>query len=964
MTGSKPARGARRDWGWVFVLAGLSFAIAPLVRPGLPAVADAVIHFFRTAEWVRVWGAGVLYPRWSPNLAFGYGFPLFIFAPPLPYAMAGVLHDSGLSLAAAIKALPAFSFVLMGAGMYLWVRDVLGAKAGVVSAVAFVYAPFTLREAYIYGGNYPQLLAIALFPWLLWTFRRAALNGRPVDVAAAAVAYAALILSHLFHAMIFTPVIAAYTLGLALTGVHYSSELRTRVWPWLIGLRSAAAGVLGLALSAAFWAPALYERRWSLANEAFYMTRSVFALRFLSFRELLSAPQPMDSRAANPYVPFALGWGVILFVALGLLACVMWRRWSASRRFHLVFFAALLAGSLFMVLPVSEPVWAGAPLLAVGEFPWRFMGVAGLAAAGLAGASVLWVERLDRRAGWPAVAVVVLLIVAGSATMTYPRPFLPMENPTLADGLRYELSTQTIGTTTLGEYVPVWVKDVPLTSPLVDDYLAGRPIDKLDRTTLPTGATAERLEHTAVLDSYRVFSPTEWTLRLNTFYYPGWTAAVDGRSAETAPDGPRALISVRVPAGEHLVAIQFEAIPVRTAAGGVSIAAWALTVLALVYTRLRRNGSPSLPSSAEETARSENEPVVSPAWGRGQTVALALILCAFALTVTCIDPHTDWFRRHSPPDAVIGVEHPVRVNFDSKVALLGYDLTGEPSTPGGAVHLRLYWQALGPTGADYSTFVHLDALPDLKTRAQSDNVHPGDARAQIDVPVRTWTTDTYVRDEHTVAVPGDLPPVAYALRVGLYGRDGRRLTMLDESGRPAGDAAFLQPIHVLARTAPDLKNLSDARDYRFGDRIELIGTRLDLGTLSSGGSLRLHVFWRAARPSSSQRRSLLGGVPDWVAGPALDYTVFVHVLDAAGQVVAQADGQPVGGAYPTSWWWPGQTVEDVRAVALKGVPPGSYRLALGIYDLATGQRLPVSSGGREVPDRQIVLEQKVEVTGP
>jgi hypothetical protein len=950
MTRPEPVRGARRDWGWVFVLASLSFAIAPLVRPGLPSVADAVIHFFRTAEWVRVWGAGVLYPRWSPNLAFGYGFPLFIFAPPLPYAIAGSLYEVGLSLATAIKTLPALSFVLMGVGMYLCVRDVFGAKAGVVSAAAFAYAPFTLREAYIYGGNYPQLLAIAIFPWLLWTFRRAALNGRPVDVTAAAVAYAALITSHLFHAMIFTPVIAVYALGLALTGRLEHGTLpdsQAVARPWSVGLRSAAAGLLGLALSAAFWAPALYERRWSVANEAFYLTRSVFALRFLSFRELLASPQPIDSRAANPYIPFALGWGILLFVALGLLACVMWRRWSASRRCHLAFVAALLAISAFMVLPVSEPVWAGAPLLAVGEFPWRFMGIAGLAAAGLAGASVLWLERMDRRAGWPAAAVVVLLIVGGSATMTYPRPFLPVENPTLADGLRYELSTQTIGTTTLGEYVPVWVKDVPLTSPLVDDYLAGRPIDKLDRTTLPAGASAERLEHSAVLDSYRVSSPTEWTLRLNTFYYPGWTAAVDGRSAETAPDSPRALVSVRVPAGEHVVSVRFVPISVRTAAGGVSVVAGVLAILALAYARLRRGGASfALSSAASGTAGPDDTLVLSSAWTSGQTAALALILCAFALKVAGIDPQTDWFRRHSPPDAVIGAEHPVRVNFGNKVALLGYDLAGEPAMPGDAVHLRLYWQALGPTGADYSTFVHLDMLPDLKTRAQSDNVHPGDARAQIDVPVRTWTTDSYVRDEHNVAIPGDLPPVAYALRVGLYGRDGRRLTVRDADGRPAGDAAFLQPIHVVARTAPDLKTLSDAGGYRLGDRIEVAGTRLESGSLSSGDSLHLHVFWRAA------------------ASPAVDYTVFVHVLDAASQIVAQADGPPVGGAYPTSWWWLGQAVEDVREVALKGVPPGSYRLALGMYDPATGERLPVTAGGREAPDRQIVLEQKIEVTGP
>ncbi len=947
---SRPLRGG----GLLVVLASLSFAIAPLLRPGLPAVADAAIHFYRTAEWVRVWGAGVIYPRWSPNLAFGYGFPLFIFAPPLPYAVAGALNEAGLSLASAIKALPVLGFILMGWGMYLFVRDTLGSKAGIVAAVAFAYAPFVLREAYIYGGNYPQFLAVALFPWVLWTFRGAALRGGWVNVATAGLAYGALVLTHIFHAMIFTPVVAAYVVGVAWTAhpglgndvspVEQAGHSAQRL---TMCLRAVGAGLLGLALSAAFLGPALYERQWSPAGETFYVTRSTFVLRFLSFSELFSGPQPIDVRAANPYVPFALGWVIAFFAVLGLLACVMWRRWSASRRFHVVFFTGLLAVAAFMVLPISQPVWAGAPFLAVGEFPWRFMGVASLAVAFVAGASTLWIEQWSDssrwgsiRAAWMAVVVAVLLLVGGSMPLTYPRAFLPPGTPTVADSVRYELSTQAIGTTTLGEYVPIWVKDVPVTSPLVDDYLSGRPVDKLDRATLPSGATAERLEHSPIVDAYRVSSASAWTLRLNTFYYPGWTAAVDGNPVVVTPDGPRGLISVPVPAGEHTVAVRFGSIPARTAAGWTSVAALALTVLGLAYTAVR--SATTAPSRAS-LERPDAAPVRFYDLKGAGAVAVILLL-VFALKAAWIDPHTDWFRRQSPPNAVVGAEHPTRVNFGDKVMLLGYDLDGEPSAAGRSVHVRLYWQALGPVGEDYSTFVHLDALPNLQTRAQSDNVQPGDARAQIDVPVRIWTTDTYVRDEHTLGIPADLPPVAYALRVGLYDRDGRRLSVLDESGHGTEDAAFLQPLHLLPPQGPPaLKDLADARGYRFGDRIELLGTRLEATSIPAGQPLRLRVFWRAT------------------AAPVRDYTVFVHVLDATGKVVAQADGQPVNGAYPTSWWLPGQVIEDAREVALSGLPAGAYQLALGVYDLASGERLPVTTGDGELPERRILLEQSIEV---
>ncbi|GAF98973.1 unnamed protein product, partial [marine sediment metagenome] len=65
------------DPGLAVVALLVLIAATPLFEPGLPNVADAPIHVFRTAEWVRNWQAGILIPRWSPYLAYGFGYPLF-----------------------------------------------------------------------------------------------------------------------------------------------------------------------------------------------------------------------------------------------------------------------------------------------------------------------------------------------------------------------------------------------------------------------------------------------------------------------------------------------------------------------------------------------------------------------------------------------------------------------------------------------------------------------------------------------------------------------------------------------------------------------------------------------------------------------------------------------------------------------------------------------------------------------
>ncbi len=77
---------------------------------------------------------------------------------------------------------------------------------------------------------------------------------------------------------------------------------------------------------------------------------------------------------------------------------------------------------------------------------------------------------------------------------------------------------------------------------------------------------------------------------------------------------------------------------------------------------------------------------------------------------------------------------------------------------------------------------------------------------------------------------------------------------------------------------------------------------------------------------------------------AASYTVFVHLWNALGEVVAQHDGPPGAGFAVTSSWVPGAAVEDRHAVLLPDdLPPGSYRLLVGLYDPATGARLPLLS---------------------
>ena len=82
-----------------------------------------------------------------------------------------------------------------------------------------------------------------------------------------------------------------------------------------------------------------------------------------------------------------------------------------------------------------------------------------------------------------------------------------------------------------------------------------------------------------------------------------------------------------------------------------------------------------------------------------------------------------------------------------------------------------------------------------------------------------------------------------------------------------------------------------------------------------------------------------------------NYTVFTHLVDAAGNLKAQQDNVPQQGHYPTLWWDPGETIIDSYNLPLPpDLAPGQYTLRVGLYEPQTGRRLPLQNEGQDFVD--------------
>jgi hypothetical protein len=101
------------------------------------------------------------------------------------------------------------------------------------------------------------------------------------------------------------------------------------------------------------------------------------------------------------------------------------------------------------------------------------------------------------------------------------------------------------------------------------------------------------------------------------------------------------------------------------------------------------------------------------------------------------------------------------------------------------------------------------------------------------------------------------------------------------------------------------------------------------GASFQAGAVELSSASVAVETTASGTRELVVTLDWFTSGAVLgDAKIFVHVLDAEGQIVAQVDTRPARGALPPGNWLPGQLRDEIRI----DVPPGNYRVIMGLYD--------------------------------
>ena len=228
-----------------------------------------------------------------------------------------------------------------------------------------------------------------------------------------------------------------------------------------------------------------------------------------------------------------------------------------------------------------------------------------------------------------------------------------------------------------------------------------------------------------------------------------------------------------------------------------------------------------------------------------------------------------------------------------------------PWQPGQPIHLQIRW--CGPKAPSPGTQVPLHMRG-------ANGVEPLGTRRLLpdDASIAEWPSHGCFFSQWRTRVPPHTRPGVWTWQVVLGGEEF--------------DLFQGEVVSSTRRFTPPPVDIPV--DAEFGGAIRLVGVDVPLDRIHPAARVPITVTWQAVKPVDRS------------------YTTFVHIVDAAGQVIAQEDHIPGRGTAPSDGWLPGEVIVDRFEVTLPEEFSPPLWLEVGLYDALKPDmpRVPLTRG--------------------
>jgi len=518
--------------------------VFPYLKPGYFPTHDGEWAVVRLSDMFRELRDFQIPPRYSGDLNFGYGYPLFNFVYPLPYYLGLVIHFFGLGFVASIKFLFFLSVPLSAFFMFLASKKVWkNTQAGLISAVFYVYFPYRIVDLYV-RGSLGESLAFVLFPLIIFLFLN--ISGEKKDyffIPLSSLCLGLLIMTHNIMSVFFGIILLVFI-------VYSLINNKNLIGKYLVFI------LFGFGISSFFFLPALLEKKNILLSVIPIADRNIY---FVTFKQLIlpkwgyGVPTDANGFSYQLGVPYILVFLLsILFFFTNLFKHKLKRDYLTPLIFLIVLFIALM-------FKPAKMLWENIPLLSEINYPWTLLGPLGFLISLLAG--FLAIKKISIE-----IITLVLVIFAIVMVLPYAKP-----NYFINRGDSFYL-TNLATTTSSNELMPLWVKNHPKTN-----------VDK--KVEILKGEGQIEIVKSRSNDiKFNADLATGSTVRIKTIYYPGWTIK-DENGKILTPDykNDYGVMDIRLNKGKHFIKASFGETNLRLAADIISVLSFGIFFLFLFY---------------------------------------------------------------------------------------------------------------------------------------------------------------------------------------------------------------------------------------------------------------------------------------------------------------------------------------------------------------------------------------------
>jgi len=351
-------------------------AFFSLLKPGYYNMHDDM-QMIRQLELEKCLNDGQIPCRWSPDLGYEYGYPLFNFYPPMPYIVGQVYRTFGFSFVNSAKLVAVTQIILSTAFMFLLANAIFGPIGGVLSALFYTYAPYHALNIYVRGA-YNEAWAAVFFPLIFYFSYKLIKDNKNQNIIGIALGYAGLFLSHNPMVLTFTPFFLAWCLFWLISEkkIIFSKKIFKELPLFFKFLFS---GIFALSLTAFFTLPILFETKYTQVESMFkdYYTYSVhFASIYQLFISNFWGDGPSLWGTTNDGMSFMVGylhWIVPLLIVLFSIFLFIRKKILDKKIILSLFLSILGLFSIFMIHNKSTLIWQIVTPIQKIQFPWRFL---------------------------------------------------------------------------------------------------------------------------------------------------------------------------------------------------------------------------------------------------------------------------------------------------------------------------------------------------------------------------------------------------------------------------------------------------------------------------------------------------------------------------------------------------------------------------------------------------------------